>query len=303
MKGLKKIALCSAVALAPFAANADLKALNDSDMSSVTGQAGVTIDLSANVTVGEIAYKDGGFLALSGVALGGSGIISGDAAATALDDIRLTIDVVGTAGGDLGISDQATGYLGAALVNVNSTDVAVTDGDLVIALRSQSGTPVDFGLAIGEVSLNAEANDADLGSFATGANKGTVLVSNLGIAGAIGPIDIVVDAQSQNMNINAFFNAQGTLTMPFMNTTLGFKLHNARGASTAIVGADANGNPVSFAHAQVDINPSANGLGVNVTDFSGDLDLTSITFGTSPSIGSLYMTDLTITANMDVYGH
>ncbi len=300
MKGLKKIALCSAVALAPFAANADLKALNDSDMSSVTGQAGVTIDLSANVEVGEIAYKDGGFLAMSGVSLGGSGI-AGGTGGNALDDIRLTIDVAGTAGGDLGAAAPATAYLtaaGADFTNVNSSDVGVTDGDLVIALRSQTaGTPVDFGLEIDEVSLNAEANAADLGGFQGSAGKGTVLVSGLQVRGLIGPIDIVVDADTQNMNINAFFNAGGELTMPFMNTTLGFELHNSRGDAKVEAGG------TSFAHAQVDINPSANGLGVNVTDFSGDLDLTDITFGSSPSIGQVYMTDLVITANMDIYGH
>ncbi len=303
MKGLKKIALCSAVALAPFAANAELKALDDTAMGSVTGQAGVTIDLEANVSIAEIAYKDGGFIAMSGVALGGSGIVGGPGT-TALDDIRLTIDVVGTAGGDLGIAAQATSYLAAAgadMGSVNSTDVAVDDGDLVIALRSQSGAPVDFGLAIGEISLNAEADAAELGNFAASANKGTVLVSNLGIGGAIGPVDIVVDGQSDNMNINAFFNAAGQLTMPFMNTTLGFELHNRRGASTAIVSSAAG--TTSFAHAQVNITPSTNGLGVEVTDFSGDLDLTNITFGASPSIGSVYMTDLAVTANMDIYGH
>ena len=45
MKGLKKIALATAVAAAPFAANADLKALDDSAMGNVTGQAGVTIEI------------------------------------------------------------------------------------------------------------------------------------------------------------------------------------------------------------------------------------------------------------------
>ena len=45
MKGLKKIALATAVAAAPFAAQAELTAMNDSAMGNVTGQAGVTIEL------------------------------------------------------------------------------------------------------------------------------------------------------------------------------------------------------------------------------------------------------------------
>jgi Family of unknown function (DUF6160) len=307
MKGLKKIALCSAVALAPFAANADLKALNDSAMSDVTGQAGVTIDLSANVSIGEIAYEDQGFLAISDVTLGGA------APGSALDDIRLTIDVAGPAGGseDLGTSALGSDYLAASpagfnIANVNETDQAVSDGDLVISLRSQSGAPVDFGLSIGEVSLNKSANAEDLGSFAGSADKGTVLVSNLNIAGALGPIDIVVQEESNAMNINAYFNASGTLTMPFIGTSMGFELHNRRGSS--VVNAEAIG--VSFAHAQVDVGVAEDyfaadedALNVNIQDFSGDLDLTSITMGNGVSIGSVYMTDLAITADMTIYGH
>ena len=40
MKGLKKIALATAVAAAPFAAQAELQAMDDSMMGNVTGQAG-----------------------------------------------------------------------------------------------------------------------------------------------------------------------------------------------------------------------------------------------------------------------
>jgi uncharacterized protein DUF6160 len=301
MKGLKKIALCSAVALAPFAANADLKALNDSAMSDVTGQAGVTIDLSANVSIGEIAYEDQGFLALSDITLGGA------APGSALDDIRLTIDVAGD-GSDLGVAALGSTYLqgaGATVTGVNETDQAVTDGDLVIALRSQSGNPVDFGLSIGEVALSQSGNSGAIGSLnSTAGNAGTVLVSNLNITGALGPIDIVVQEESNAMNINAYFNASGDLTMPFIGTSMAFELHNRRGASTVALG------PVSFAHAQVDVGVAEDYLGadqdalnVNVQDFSGDLDLTSITMGNGVSIGSVYMTDLAITADMTIYGH
>ncbi|MFN2361305.1 MAG: DUF6160 family protein, partial [Marinobacter sp.] len=45
MKGLKKLALATAVAAAPFAAHAELQAMDDSTMGDVTGQAGVTIEL------------------------------------------------------------------------------------------------------------------------------------------------------------------------------------------------------------------------------------------------------------------
>ncbi len=302
MKGLKKIALCSAVALAPFAANADLKALNDSDMSSVTGQAGVTIDLSANVTIGEIAYQDQGFLALSGVSLAG-GALGPD-----LDDIRLTIDVAGTSN-DLGNGAMATAYASAATgTPAAGTDWVVDDGDLVISLRSQSGNPVDFNLGIDEIALAPEASAGDLGSLNGAANDvtdnaGTVLVSNLSLEGFIGPVDIVVDGSTNNMNINAFFNAGGNIDMPFIGTSFDLYIGNKRGAGAG-----------PFAHAQADVGVVTgytdgagtvvgDVLGVNVTDFSADVDLENINTGGAANIGSLYMTDLVVTADMKIYGH
>jgi hypothetical protein len=60
---------------------------------------------------------------------------------------------------------------------------------------------------------------------------------------------------------------------------------------------------VSFAHVQMAIGASDNGLSVNLRDFSGDIDLTDITMGSSPSIGNLYITDLSISAQMEIYGH
>jgi hypothetical protein len=46
MKGLKKIALASAIAAVSAGAQAELKALDDSAMGELTGQAGLTIDLN-----------------------------------------------------------------------------------------------------------------------------------------------------------------------------------------------------------------------------------------------------------------
>ena len=67
---------------------------------------------------------------------------------------------------------------------------------------------------------------------------------------------------------------------------------------------------MSFAHAQVDVGVAEDYLGadqdalrVNVQDFSGDLDLTNISMGNGVSIGSVYMTDLAVTADMTIYGH
>lgn len=306
MKGLKKIALVAAVAAAPFAANAEMQALNDASMGAVTGQAGVTIDLTANVSIGEIAYQDQGFLSFSGVSLAGQG-------GTDLDDIRLTIDVAGD-GTDLGTAALGATYLAGAGFDVsgsNETAQAITDGDLVIGLRSQSGLPVDFNLSVGEVAL--AKSSGTIGNLNSAGDAGTVLVSNLSIDGFLGPIDILINEESNSLNINAYFSADGNLTMPFIGTSLDFELHNRRGA---VVAGTVAGTDYSFAHAQVDVSiaegwnagtavapNNIDALRVNVQDFSGDLDLLNINTGGAESIGNVYMTDLAVRADMVIYGH
>tara|TARA_R100000322_G_scaffold126530_1_gene83090 strand:- start:1026 stop:2009 length:984 start_codon:yes stop_codon:yes gene_type:complete len=325
MNTFTRTLLVTAIAATSFSASADLKPLNDGAMGDVTGQAGVTIDLSANVEVKEIAYQDKGFLVIDGLKLGGH---STAGATTALDDIRLTIDVAGTAADDLGnggvfagdyvaaalATDPATGAQDSAQLAANAaavdgveTSQAVTDGDLVISLRSQSGAPVDYGLGIGSISLAKEAdNAANIGNLSAMNADSTVLVSAMQIDGYLGPVDLIVQEEANSLNINAYFNATGAVTLPFMGTSLGFELHNRRGDSVIANSA----GTMSFAHAQVDVSvkedhfgAGQNALAVNVQDFSGDLDLTNITMGNGASIGSLYMTDVAVTAETVIYGH
>ena len=296
MKGLKKIALVVAVAAAPFA-QAELVSMDDTAMSAATGQAGLTIDVNAaNVTIGSVDYKDQGFLSIKDVAITGADMVS------AIDNIRLTIDVAGaTAGSDIGAGALGATYLAAAGFNGSANEVnqmaLLSDGDLVVSLRAIDPTQaVDYGLHIGSVELGASTNTA--GSV----SGGTVLVSNLNIAGTLGPIDIVVDGNNGGLNINAYLNAAGTVTMPFIETSMNFELHNRRGADQVVVGAQ------SFAHAQMNITQGTVGtntaLALELQDFSGDLDLTNIQLGDNgQSIGDLYITDLHVSASTVIYGH
>lgn len=340
MKGLKKLTLVTAIAAVPFAANADLKAMDDSAMGNVTGQAGVTIELDAKVDIKEVAYEDEGFLAISGLSIGGA--FNNAGVQGSLDDVKLYIDVAGANGGGTGAGAIGNSYLeGAALQKPNvtwtnnqttSTDPTVPasasyeasmptvqSGDLVIGIRSVSGAPVDFGVGIDKVNLARHDEAANLGNL--GAGTGTTLVSDLKISGLLGPIDIVVQEDTDVMNVNAYFNAAGTLKADFVGTYLDFELHNRRGDDTnGLTITDGSGNTVvstSYAHAQVDIglasgpdapqadDAPAEALAFNVNNFSGDLDLKNIRMGdaANPSIGNLYMTDLKVNAQMTVYGH
>src|SRR5690554_3439890 len=123
MKGLKKIALVTAIAAAPFAAHADLKAMDDSAMGNITGQAGVTIELETQVSIGTFTYTDEGSFNVNNIVIGGSGV-AGGAGTNLLDDLKIDIDVE-------------------------------ADGDAFIHVGSISGGPIDWGMTAGSMELVA----------------------------------------------------------------------------------------------------------------------------------------------------
>ncbi len=168
MKAFKKLALVSAIAAAPFA-QAEMVAIDDALMGEMTGQAGITIELSTEVKIGSVVYTDtdgldgaaanAGSLNISGVRLGGA------VAGTALDGIKIDIDV-----------DKDDGLV----IHLGSPDMA---GVLTGA------NSVDFGLDVDAVSLN------------TGLSN---LVSNVSIQGNLGPIDVTI-ANSGDIDVAAYF--------------------------------------------------------------------------------------------------
>lgn len=189
MKGLKKLALASAVAAAPFA-QAELVAMDDSVLGEMTGQAGVSIELSAQMSIGSFTYTDtdgidgngaplvgagagvAGSFNVSNITLGGNGSEIMDPNTgnptgqfrTALDDIKIDIDV------------DANEGLVIHLGGTNTFDV-LTGG----------AQAVDFGLSIGSADVN-----------------GAVLASNINIEGYLGPIDIQIQNDS-TINVDAYF--------------------------------------------------------------------------------------------------
>ena len=316
---MNKIILTLAIAAISNGAQAELKVLDDNTMSEMTGQAGLTIELSdVNVTIGEIAYKDGGYIFMGETALGGAGLAqtkNGQAVTHGmmLDNIKLTIDVAGDASDSAalqsawGLSKLTSPSLVASGNNQGThgeTAVTIKDGDLVVGIDAISQAElIDFGAYTDRVSLGASTLLAGDGA----SNPGTTLMSDVVISGYVGPVDIVIDGSSNNLNINSYLEVtNGKATMDFLGTSFDFKIHNRRGNDVLVYDNTITGESVSFFHAQMDIgaNPSINkGLMVNITDASGDMDLTNITFGSAPTIGDVYITDLSLQAKLDVYGH
>lgn len=302
MSGLKPLVFGCLVATLPVAAQAEIVAMDEATLGDVTAQSGLSIELSAAISVGEIAYKDEGFLVVSDLRLAGSDL--GSNPNSRLDNVLLTIDVAGDDALSLR-NNWGWGFTGGFLQDSRARTPVIQDGDLVIKFNAndfdlsdfnQLFTSVDYGLSIGAVGLAKSSGTAGLG---------TVLASNIFLTGFLGPIDIIIQedigAGTEVMNINGYFTTDGTITADFIGTTFDLRINNFRGQNT-----------FPYAHFQLDIGTRENGLGqtdglvVNVEDFSGDMDLGDITIGGDagrPALGDLYFTDFQIRAELVVYGH
>ena len=198
MKGLKKIALISAIAAASAGAQAELKALDDSAMGELTGQAGLTIDIETQYTIGEFAYTDGeagnggASVLIQGISLG-SGAFGGGM----VDNIRLNLDVAGDgeelhygfseitelAGilvNDYSNTDTTIGFISQNLVGINNKKT-FNDGDLVIHidatdhLKSGGGMKAFLdgtGLTVGEYATNLVVPGTYTGTLSLGGAAG-----------------------------------------------------------------------------------------------------------------------------------
>jgi hypothetical protein len=172
MKAFKKLALVTAIAAAPFA-QAEMTSIDDSVLSEMTGQAGISIELSAQATIGSIVYTDtdgvtglaadAGTIGLNTIAFGGAAV-AGQAGSNFLEDIKIDIDV--------DANDGLIIHLGAT----NPIDAI------------SGANPVDFGLTVGSVDLNSSL----------------VLASDISIAGNIGPIDVAI-SNAGVIDVDAYF--------------------------------------------------------------------------------------------------
>jgi len=129
MKGLKKLALATAVAAAPFA-QAEMTAMDDALLGEMTGQAGLTIDINLDMSIAEVRYadvdgegddvQDAGYLTFSNI------VINGDQGNGTQAEIRgVSIDADGNDGLVIGFG-QIGGESIAAQASA-ATAVATSD--------------------------------------------------------------------------------------------------------------------------------------------------------------------------------
>jgi hypothetical protein len=281
MKGLKKLALVSAIAVAPFAAQAELQAMNDVAMGDVTGQAGVTIEMQTQIDIGQFRYTDEGSFAVNTIKLGGAnGLIPGSGTSGALlDGFYIDIDVEAT-------------------------------GDAVISLHTtEAGKAIDWGFSF----ANAQLIGSD-GTMNVLENFSAIgYLAQLDIRVDVATNDLIVDVgfSVENLNVDVPFLAVGVRGL----TVHGANYTNAAtpGANMAYAGPGVG--PVGlerFAFARVVMGtdtasapgaPAGDVLRIDIPIFAADVNISQLLVG-GVNIGSVKFDNLVISnTSMKVYGH
>ncbi|GAA3575739.1 MULTISPECIES: DUF6160 family protein [Marinobacter] len=275
MKSLKISTLVLATSMAPLVAQAELQALNDQSMGQVTGQSGITIELEAQVQLGEFRYEDEGSLAISDIFIGGAdrddmfpelGFPIPNQASTAIDNIKIDIDIM-------------------------------ADGDAVFNVLPLYGSPVDFAIRTGKWELIAQ----------NGPRDGTVLMDNVNVEGVFGSMRIVIDNQTEKMNVNTRFAVDKLeADVPFL--AMGIRDMQITGAGYGTAPGESENVVRLFAMADFDIYKAPNAAGVDalaldINSFDADMHIGALELG-GTSIGAVHLDDLSVyNTSMRIYGH
>ena len=185
MKFLKKASLAAAIAAASISAQAGMVALDDATMSDVTGQAGVTIEITIDtqgISVGEIEYIDEGSVSLQNLTVKN------------VTNLTQTIDV------------DASGNLLLGMSGVNGMEIALGDDGTgafsAVALRSTLGETTELINNL-DMTLNLGASTTTIANLAAAGNAAA-----LGITGdaATGSVAILANTAIEitDMNVGIF---------------------------------------------------------------------------------------------------
>lgn len=188
MYTMKKSLIAVSIAAMPLAGVAELQPMNDTQMSGVTGQAGVTIELSTQATMDSVEYSQGantGSVLMNNIRIGGH-----DPGETL--DVDINIDLVDSSGS---ISNPQ---------GAMPTDLQ--DGDAFINVRPQGTGNGGGSLGFVQQGLDMGSPDAaDGGALelqsSDGSNSAT-LISNISADFWFSQLDITARNDNQIANGN-----------------------------------------------------------------------------------------------------
>ncbi len=247
-----------------------------------------------------------------------------DAAVLANDDEQVHGD------GSLVIHNTAVqAFDGTRYDSDSDADISLSGGPTTSPSNSFLDTMDDwrnaapFGISIGAVKL--QNSTYSIGSNTTG---GTTLMSNFNAEVFTGPLDIVIQnngngstngVPDSKITISDYFEISDlSADFDFLGISIsGVKVHNRRGDTTGLntnsgldrIAGNADDIAVEsfgFAHAKwyiASVPGPASGIQI-AGAIKCDIDISRTTLGNNgASIGSIYVTDLTIQSSMDISGH
>jgi hypothetical protein len=162
MNTLKKITLASAIAAAPFMAQAELTPMDDALMGDTTGQAGVTVEIelgASGITIDSVTYTDtkgaadtdGGSVVLENISITGLGKLTQTIDVDGAGDLKMTTtaptaDVLIALGNDA--ADVTGTKSGLKLQAVDGSDSEIINNlNMTVALGSSTTTIKNLGNA------------------------------------------------------------------------------------------------------------------------------------------------------------
>lgn len=228
----KKLALVSAIAIAPMASFA-VESLDDATLSATTGQDGISIGLDLAVTTNTIVHDKDGFTTPTGTYTSdGAIVITG--MSVAANGVQVTIDA--------GDSDVTTSHTAPVLnVNVNLTGgVTLQTGSIAVA--------------------NSNRDDGTWG-VATGA---VTVMNNMTVSVGATALNIQLGNEEQGAMIRVDANITGGLTIGGMGITdAGGAISGGTLGSTSMTMVDAGGTDLNV---DADIDISAAGLVISINE-------------------------------------
>lgn len=264
MKGLKKSTLVIALSATSSLVMAEMKALDDTVLSTLTGQAGITIELETQIDLGALVVTDEGNLTMNDIHIGGS-------AGTVLDNMKIDIDVA-------------------------------ADGDGIINLTSLDGSNmIDFEVTVGSVELNGLAGEntqlasnISMQGFLTGANLTVdTATDTLYATAGYNLTDVDLDVDFLGLGIRdvtiSSDNSTGLITDAY---------YQGINASTQAVIVSASAHSAANPR-----TASGNALMVEIGAFEQDIQVGAVIIG-GTSIGSFAIQDQVISnTTLQIYGH
>ena len=223
---IKNISAVSVLWLVSQSSIAELKQIDDAQMSNLTGQSGLTIDIEFGHEVGEFMYKDEGSIVMQGMRIGGMDYSSEvgtqySAAADVAGDLDYSgaseDPFIGLQGGNKLLNnarieidvadgvetfDWAWSYWSAP--NCVDCQYIANDGDLIIHgsvtnpfIVSRSYQAVDFGIELDKFALKDSSyvagDDIVDASGTSSTAQSTTIFSNMKMEGYMGGFDWIIE--------------------------------------------------------------------------------------------------------------